>query len=374
MANGNLEEIAQLLKPIKLGFLPENPLVSVIVGNYNYGQYVSQAIESVFHQTYQNFELIICDDGSTDDSCQIIEAYARRDPRIRLVTKRNGGQASAWNAAYQESKGHIVCTLDSDDRYLPDKLEIVVRSFKCHPDGGFLGHRMFLVDEDGHRRGVTPLLVDPPSGWYGPFVVRCGDVPNGLTFGSGICLRREVSSFIFPLPEKVAPADGSIVYLSPLITPLIGISVPLAEYRRHSGSVTFTSQITLEYLNHELRMNRLLCEVQREYLRNVHPRLCKLFPGVEGCALALAYSYSLKRLGKDTTAFSAYRTLLRSETFQARSFMGRWFWRLSILLPRPIFGRALDIYWGHGLLKQFIWRTWLTWSRHNDSRCLAAGI
>ena len=72
------------------------PLVSVIVDNYNYERFLSQAIESVLNQTYQNFEIIVVDDGSTDNSVQIIDSYEKKDSRIRPVLKQNGGQMSAF--------------------------------------------------------------------------------------------------------------------------------------------------------------------------------------------------------------------------------------------------------------------------------------
>ena len=84
----SMEEIAQRLKPIALRPLGENLLVSILTANYNYARFIGEAIESVQKQTYKNWELIVCDDGSTDNSCEIVERYMQRDSRIRLVTNR----------------------------------------------------------------------------------------------------------------------------------------------------------------------------------------------------------------------------------------------------------------------------------------------
>jgi glycosyltransferase involved in cell wall biosynthesis len=364
MNNHTLNEIDRLLTPVKLGALHKNPLVSVIVASYNCGEYISEAIDSVLHQTYLNLELIICDDGSTDNSATIIETYAQVDSRVRLVTRQNGGQAWAWNAAYRESNGQLIVFLDADDRYLPEKLETVVRSFRCHPNSGCLGHRMFFVDEDGRRRGAIPLLVDPPSGWYGPSLVSSGDVPNGLSPSSGICLRREISDLIFPLPEAFrSHADGVVVFLSLLMTSVIGISLPLAEYRHRTGSLSYVTRITQDHLDRELRINRRHWDVLRTYLENMHPRLGELFPRCDTSALALAHTYALERLQRGPGAVTAHRNLLQSHTFKTRSLVGRWFWQCSIALPRPVFCRALDIYWGHGRLKQLVCSGWLIWNR-----------
>ncbi|PLX70670.1 MAG: hypothetical protein C0602_03940 [Denitrovibrio sp.] len=97
-------------------------LISVILNNYNYSRYIAEAITSVLEQSYANFELIIVDDGSTDNSKEIIEQFAKKDSRIKLCFKENGGQASAFNAGYEAAKGDIICFLDSDDYFAPEKL------------------------------------------------------------------------------------------------------------------------------------------------------------------------------------------------------------------------------------------------------------
>ena len=105
------------LHPIELLRLSSEPLVSILISNYNYGRYIGESIQSALDQTYSNIELIICDDGSTDDSVSIIEEYQRKDPRLKLICKANGGQASGFNAAFAASRGEIIALLDSDDRF-----------------------------------------------------------------------------------------------------------------------------------------------------------------------------------------------------------------------------------------------------------------
>src|ERR1700687_3666959 len=117
------------------------PLVSILMSNYNYGQYISEAVESVLRQTYARLELVVCDDGSTDRSCEVIEAYRRQDRRIILICKHNGGQASGYNAAFRASRGEVVCFLDSDDVCLPTKIERIVKAFRATPKAGVAGHK-----------------------------------------------------------------------------------------------------------------------------------------------------------------------------------------------------------------------------------------
>jgi len=100
-------------------------LVSVITPNYNCSEFISQTIESVIAQTYQNWEMLIIDDCSTDNSIEIIEKYINKDKRINLLkTKSNSGSPiEPRNIGIKNAKGRFIAFLDSDDLWLPDKLE-----------------------------------------------------------------------------------------------------------------------------------------------------------------------------------------------------------------------------------------------------------
>lgn len=139
-----------------LPLFPAQPLVSVLVANYNYARYLPITIRSVQNQTYERWELIIVDDGSTDDSVAVIESAAEQDPRIRCITQKNAGPGAATNAAFAACRGDVVCLLDADDTYLPQKVERVVSSFQAHSTCGIHQHRYILVDHDGRRRS-SPL-------------------------------------------------------------------------------------------------------------------------------------------------------------------------------------------------------------------------
>lgn len=107
-------------------------LVSVLVNNYNYGRFLKECIDSVLSQTYQNFELIIVDDGSEDESCKILDDYANLDSRIKIIKKSNGGQLSAFNAGFLASKGDLIFFLDSDDIYHKNYLSYACSFYAEH--------------------------------------------------------------------------------------------------------------------------------------------------------------------------------------------------------------------------------------------------
>src|SRR3712207_698742 len=106
--------------------MSEIPLVSIIITSYNYELYIKETINSALNQTYSNIEVIVVDDGSKDDSPNIIAEFGNQ---IIPILKINGGQASAFNAGFNTSKGEIVIFLDSDDVLLPTAIERVVTFF-----------------------------------------------------------------------------------------------------------------------------------------------------------------------------------------------------------------------------------------------------
>lgn len=107
--------------------------VSVIIPTYNYGEFISDSIESVINQTYKDFEVIVVDDGSTDNTTDIIKKYKNR---ISYFYKENGGPSSARNYGIKNSKGEYICFLDADDIFLPKKLEFQVAYMETNKNDG----------------------------------------------------------------------------------------------------------------------------------------------------------------------------------------------------------------------------------------------
>lgn len=133
--------------------------VSVVMPVYNAEATLAKAIESVLAQTHREVELLVVDDGSADGSWPIVEAFARRDPRVRPIgPRRNGGVASARNAALDAATGTHVAFLDSDDWWHPEKLEAQLDTLrKAGAKVAYAAYRR--VDEDGRELS----LVEPPD-------------------------------------------------------------------------------------------------------------------------------------------------------------------------------------------------------------------
>src|SRR6202050_5060566 len=152
------------LAPVALKSLPQKPSVSVLITCFNYGAYVGKAIESALEQTFPPAEIIVSDDASQDNSCEVVESYISRGFDIRLLRNPHGGMAANLNSAYRNCSGDIICLLDADDTFLPGKIEAVVDAFYVDPQAGFAIHRASLVDNEARSRGIYPLLSGLPSG------------------------------------------------------------------------------------------------------------------------------------------------------------------------------------------------------------------
>jgi len=139
-----------------LGGADQTPLVSVVVPIFNAERFLSDAIESVLTQSYRNLELILVDDGSTDDSYQIAQRYADRDARVKLVRNdRNVGIVLTRNRAFDETSpaARYFAVLDSDDVCLPDRLLRQVDFMESHPEHALVGGNTLIIDEQGAEIG-----------------------------------------------------------------------------------------------------------------------------------------------------------------------------------------------------------------------------
>jgi glycosyltransferase involved in cell wall biosynthesis len=135
----------------------DEPLVSVITPSYNSANYIEECVESVLSQTYQNWEMVIIDDLSTDDSIHVIEKFCERDSRIRLIRQEiNTGPAKARNLGIEAAKGDFIAFLDSDDIWLPHKLEKQI-SFMLQNDLTLTYSSYYTIDENGLEMGIRKI-------------------------------------------------------------------------------------------------------------------------------------------------------------------------------------------------------------------------
>lgn len=205
--------------------MTRTPTVSIVVNNYNYGRFVGDAIESALSQTYRYVEVIVVDDGSTDDSKRIMQGWGNR---IRAVFKENGGQASALNAGFPIATGDLVMFLDSDDKLLNIAAETIAREWQS--GGVRMQYPLEVMDASGMPLGRLVGGAIVPSSLVGPFGV--GSPMSGNVFS------RYVLEKIMPIPEEQwrICADSYLVAASSVFGDVKYLEQPLAWYRIHGNN------------------------------------------------------------------------------------------------------------------------------------------
>lgn len=153
------------------------PLVSIIMPCYNAERYIAQSIESVMAQTYQNWELLITDDGSTDRSVEIVSEYCKKDGRINLLVNEHKGISETRNASIARAKGRFVAFLDSDDIWYPEKLERQV-NYMLENDLAFTYSSYEIIDYKGKPKNkvVKDTGVMSYKRYLRNTIICCGTV------------------------------------------------------------------------------------------------------------------------------------------------------------------------------------------------------
>ena len=266
MAKQTFAGIEEKLKPMDLAPLRGHPLVSVLVANYNYGQYVGAAIESMLRQTYRNFEVIVCDDGSTDDSREVISRYQVRDPRVQLLAKENGGVSSALNAAYAASRGEIICLLDADDLFNAQKLEKVVAAFQTFTRSGVCLNRIVKVDKNDRTFGYPGPVVFA-EGWLAAEALRGGGRVRTLPPASAISFRRPVAELLFPVPVHLRRVvDGYLCYTAHFFTEICAVPSVLTRYRFHGENISGMGEFTEVSIRRYVEDLKVVILLMKEFL------------------------------------------------------------------------------------------------------------
>ena len=214
----------------------QNPKVSVIVTCYNYGHYLAGCLDSIHAQTFEDFEVIVVDDGSTDDTPHQIQPYLSRDDRIQYIRTTNEGQASAKNTGIRNACGEFVAFLDADDLWHPEKLKKQLVLFEDRSIGVVFS-RMEFIDEEGRA-----IVSQEPSGYLR---LRSGQVTDHLLFDnfvpfSSSMVRRELLKNYGGFDETLAMGiDWDLWLRLSLHCQFAYVDEPLLRYRvGHAGQMS----------------------------------------------------------------------------------------------------------------------------------------
>jgi len=216
-------------------------LVSVLINNFNYSKYIEQCIDSVLQQTYKNIEIIVYDDGSTDESLQILEKYCNQ---ITIIAQKNYGrtpnqnQANAIYQAFLQSKGDIICLLDSDDAFYNNKVEKVVEAFARQERACVVQHVMLEINEENKRlENIRPVLKDVED--IRSYIYSNHSLFHLFVATSGLSFKRALLHKILPLKEDEKAyvwADARLMLQSVFYGDIVSIREPLTYYRVHGSN------------------------------------------------------------------------------------------------------------------------------------------
>jgi glycosyltransferase involved in cell wall biosynthesis len=204
--------------------------LSVIITNYNYARFLTDAIESCLGQLRLDDQLLVVDDGSSDESLAVARRY---QPRLQLIAKANGGQASAWNAGFMAACGDVICLLDSDDVFLPGKCDAVRAALS--ESHGWCFHPLREVDRARQplRRAVpSPMIPSPAVIAEG---ICSGRLPYLPTATSGMSFTRALASRLLPMPEipGITLSDNYLKFRAVAAMPGVFLDQVLGELRLH---------------------------------------------------------------------------------------------------------------------------------------------
>jgi glycosyltransferase involved in cell wall biosynthesis len=211
---------------------PHAPLVSVVIPAYNCADFIGAALDSVVHQDYSPLEICVVDDGSTDETCDVVARYGSA---VTLLRQRNSGAAVARNEGLRRARGKYVALLDADDVWLPGKLRLQVDHLERHADVAMCCTRWHLLHPDATGRyRIEPALapesapVDPKCrGW-----IYCELLLDCEVWTSTVVMRRELFDLVGGFdPELRRGQDYDYWLRASRLTPIDRLDLPLALYR-----------------------------------------------------------------------------------------------------------------------------------------------
>lgn len=223
------------------------PLVSVIVPNYNGGAFIEQALDSIVAQSYTNIEIIAVDDGSSDDSAEILEHYKSTEPRMKVVFQENSGVAVARNVGIGCATGDYIAFLDSDDYWHPEKLSLQIKFLEKSPSFAvcFSSFLVWLPEDRAHYRSPENIysaiavhknldLDDAYSGWIYHILLQDVYVWTGT-----VVIRREIFDEVGCFNEDLKIGEDHDLWLRIANKhKMAKLNFPTALYRTNPASVT----------------------------------------------------------------------------------------------------------------------------------------
>lgn len=211
------------------------PVISVIVPVFNASRYLQAALESILNQTYKNFELIVIDDGSTDNSYQIAKSLARTDSRLHVFkNKKNLNIIATLNRGVKLTRGQYIARMDADDIALPERLKIQLRYLRTHPETIVVGSNCYTIDQENNFIGFKRFPLSNKAIKSMIFLINPMQHPTMLINTSLL-----PKNFSWYNTNLVHAEDLDLLFRLAKIGRVKNLRKPLLFYRLHLNSKTF---------------------------------------------------------------------------------------------------------------------------------------
>lgn len=248
------------------------PLVTVLINNYNYGRFLGEAIESALNQTYPNVEVVVVDDGSTDDSREVIASFG---DRVVAVLKVNGGQSSALNAGLAVSKGEWIHLLDSDDLFEPAKVKRIAELAAEYPTAALIAHDLAYCTAEGEPLNFAEPYVPRLALVDDRQLALQGKLSVSLPATSGLSIRRDVFERIGRVPEDIRVCtDNYLKWVTLSLYPVLMVPEFLSKQRIH-GTNLGTLDAEAKNADAKVRVAAQTAPITF-HMKRQHPGLTKL--------------------------------------------------------------------------------------------------
>lgn len=211
-----------------------SPSVSVIVPCYNQANFLPESLKSIQNQNYPDWEAVVVDDGSTDNTAETAREFQAHDHRIRYLYQMNKGLAGARNTGIRSAQADIIALLDSDDLWEPGFLEIMLSKLKAHPQAAAVYCGIQFIDETGRQVGQPNVTISLPADFHKKLV----NEGNWLAAHS-VVFRKALASEVGLFDESLqALEDWDLWIRMSARHPFIGVPQALVKYRRHSTNMS----------------------------------------------------------------------------------------------------------------------------------------
>jgi glycosyltransferase involved in cell wall biosynthesis len=319
-----------------------NNKISIIINNYNYARFLKQAIDSVLQQTIKPFEIIIVDDGSTDNSKDILGQY---HDKIRIISKPNGGQASAFNTGFNHASGDWIWFVDADDWLMPDAVSEMQKLLE--DDIVKLHAPLKLANEEGNDLGIIHPLYPLSEGVLLKQLEEVGDYIWPPTTGN--IFSRKLLENCMPMPEQEYRlcADFYLCSFAAATGRIKATVHPVGYYRVHSSNGYFGFSLDKKRVMNNgmvlLRVADRMEELVRKYSGNRAYQYPFTRYGLE--ALTISRRFGGLKLPQKLSGFNLHKKWLASRQFKKASAKAKLiaigFWIILNYAPKPLAARVV---------------------------------